>query len=85
MVGMLIFLRHISQKVAVAAAGDEGKRWRAGDVAGLGEDGRISMAKVSSMVTSSLHVEVGLSSFFFWPHPCCCTVVVKLFTTILLF
>ncbi len=30
---------------------------RAGDVAGL-EDGRISLARVSSMLTSSIHVEV---------------------------
>lgn len=30
---------------------------RAGDVSGL-EDGRISLAKVSSMLTSSVHVEV---------------------------
>lgn len=35
------------------------RRRRAGDVTGL-EDGRLSLAKVSAMLTSSVHVEVRL-------------------------
>lgn len=58
LVGFLL-VDQVTRRTAAATAGWGGKEGREGDVNGLGEDGRISMAKVSSIITSSLHVEVG--------------------------